>query len=351
MHGLPPARRMSIAHHVDVTLLDTPSPTRFQVWPRRYRVPTIRAVGNKERSDVPKRAIQPTPAFRQAVEDMQAKAGPNTVGLVMRFNEDDSTLRDLWSEGSNAPKHKYNPHAADRPEMWRCDLPGGGSRRANKVGDVRGYHAEEIFIACWPALLRGADLQENQLHCVELALSKSPCYGNSGSSLLRLANAPRYMPVGCSSKLSEFVQSKGRQIEWRIAFLSLNGSDATSYVPIGGFSVDRLMSARERQIADAADRQVRFQSVAAPQMRGHALHLNNRAAVFEMVAPRLNGPARGTLMSMAREEKQAARDLLAGVNQRSIALANQARTLSVGVAQQGIALLEGLPNVDVRRWI
>lgn len=299
---------------------------------------------------MPKRAIQPTLAFRQAVADMQAKAGPNTVGLVMRFNEDDSTLRDLWSEGSNAPKHRDNPHQADRPEMWRCDLPGGGSRRANKINDVRGYHAEEIFIACWPALLRGADLREDQLRCVELALSKSPCYGNSGSSLLRLANTPRYMPIGCSSKLYEFVLGKDMRIEWRIAFLSLNGSDATSYDPIGGFGVDRLMSARERQIADAADRQVRFHSVTAPLMRNRAVRLNNRAAVFEMVAPRLNGPARGALMTMAREEKQAARDVLGRVNQQSIALANQARTLSVGVAQQGIAVLESLPNVDVRRW-
>ncbi|MET3177366.1 UNVERIFIED_ORG: hypothetical protein ABIC43_000505 [Variovorax guangxiensis] len=300
---------------------------------------------------MPKRAIQPTPAFRQAVDDMQAKAGPNTVGLVMRFNEDDSTLRDLWSEGSNAPKHKYNPHPADRPDMWRNDLPNGGQRLANKVNDQRGYHAEEIFIACWPALLRGADLAEAQLRCVELVISKSPCHGRSGSSELRLGANPVYLPMGCSSKLSEFVQSKDRRIEWRVAFLSLNGSDATSYDPIGGPGFDRLMSAREREIADAADRQVRFQSVAAPRMRSHALHLNNRAAVFEMVAPGLNGPARGTLMTMAREERQAARDLLARVNQRSIALATQARTSSVGVAQQGIAVLERLPNVDVRRWI
>lgn len=300
---------------------------------------------------MPKRAIQPTPAFRQAVDDMQAKAGPNTVGLVMRFNEDDSTLRDLWSEGSNAPKHKYNPHPADRPEMWRCDLPGGGSRRANKVGDVRGYHAEEIFIACWPALLRGADLQENQLRCVELALSKSPCYGNSGSSLLRLANAPRYMPVGCSSKLSEFVQSKARQIEWRIAFLSLNGSDATSYDPIGGLDVDRLMSARERQIANAAAQQVRFQSIGAPIMRSFALRLGIRAAATQAHALTQPGNARGPLMAQARADRVLSGNLTAAVDQQSLALQTQARTLSVGVAQQGIAVLESLPNVDVRRWI
>lgn len=300
---------------------------------------------------MPKRAIQPTPAFRQAVDDMQAKAGPNTVGLVMRFNEDDSTLRDLWSEGSNAPKHKYNPHPADRPEMWRCDLPDGGSRRANKVNDIRGYHAEEIFIACWPALLRGADLQENQLRCVELALSKSPCYGDSGSSLLRLANTPRYMPVGCSSKLYEFVLAKDMRIEWRIAFLSLNGSDATSYAPIGGIGVDRLMSARERQIADAAVQQVRYQAVDAPRALEFARLQANMSTLMRQRANQLNGHDKGLLMNEARAENQAAIALRARVQQRSTALQTQARPLSVGVAQQGIALLEGLPNVDVRRWI
>lgn len=300
---------------------------------------------------MPKRAIQATPAFRQAVTDMQAKAGPNTVGLVMRFNEDDTTLRDLWSEGSNSPKHRDNPHPADRPDMWRNDLPGGGPRLANKVNDQRGYHAEEMFIACWPALLRGADLQERQLRCVELVISKSPCHGNSGSSELRLGGNPVYLPIGCSSKLSAFVCGKDMRIEWRIAFLSLNGSDANSYVPIGGLDVDRLMSARERQIADAAAQQVHFRSIGAPIMRSFALRLGRRAAATQANALTLAGNARGPLMAQARADRLAAGNLNAAVAQQSAALLNQARTLSIGVAQQGIAVLERLPNVDVRRWI
>lgn len=300
---------------------------------------------------MPKRAIQATPAFRQAVTDMQAKAGPNTVGLVMRFNEDDTTLRDLWSEGSNAPKHRDNPHPADRPDMWRNDLPGGGQRLANKVNDQRGYHAEELFIACWPALLRGADLREAQLRCVELVISKSPCHGHSGSSELRLGGNPVYLPMGCSSKLATFVCGKDMRIEWRVAFLSLNGSDANSYEPIGGLGVDRLMSARERQIADAAAQQVRYQTINAPRALEFARLQTNMAILMRQRANQLNGDDRGLLMNQARAESMAAVNLRAGVQQRSTALLTQARTLSVGVAQQGIALLERLPNVDVRRWI
>lgn len=235
--------------------------------------------------------------------------------------------------------------------MWRCDLPGGGSRLANKVNDLRGYHAEEIFIACWPVLLQDAGLQEHQVRCVELAISKSPCYGDSGSSLLRLANTPRYLPIGCSSKMSEFVQAKGRHIEWRIAFLSLNGSDALNYVPIGGTGVGRLMSAREREISDEAARQVRFQAIGAPFMRSFALRMSSRAAATQAHALTQPGNARGPLMAQARAERLMAGSLTTGADKQSRDLLDQARTRSVCTAQQGIALLERLPNVDVRRWI
>ena len=65
---------------------------------------------------MPKRPINVSLLLRQAVADMAGQANPGLVGLVVRFNEDDSTIRDLWSEGSNAAKHRHNPHQADRSD-------------------------------------------------------------------------------------------------------------------------------------------------------------------------------------------------------------------------------------------
>lgn len=285
---------------------------------------------------------------------MKAQAGPTLVGLVMRFNEDDSTLRDLWSEGSNAPKHRYNPHVTDRPAMYRYvdDLnPGTGVRTAERVADLAGYHAEELFIACWPALMRGADLREDELRCVEIVLSKSPCHGPTASSKLRLGTTPDYLPIGCASKLASFITAKDMGIEWRIAFLSLAGSDATDYNPIGGTNVDRLMNARDKLQADTAAYQLRYKAVNVPRALEYARLQGNFSNAMRTKALTLQGFEKGELMEQAKKESRQSARLIATVRQRTTELLNQARTISIGTAQQGITVLESLPNVDVRRWI
>jgi hypothetical protein len=302
---------------------------------------------------MPKHAIEATPALREAVNEMKRNATADLVGLVMRFNNDDSTLRDLWSEGSNRPKHKYNPHPADRPVMYRYNNDNSlasGTRAVNKVNDIAGFHAEELFIVCWDALLRGASLREDQLRSVDIVLSKSPCHGGTASSMLRTADMPDFMPIGCSSKLHAFILAKDPRIEWRIAFLALAGSDAPNYDPIGGDGVDRLMNARDRQLADAARQQAQYRTQTAPR-RNVVSELERRFAQQARAdAQGLNGQARGLRIKEGGALDRTANTRDQQTRQQSNTLMRDARTTSIATAQAGITLLERLINVDVRRW-
>lgn len=301
-----------------------------------------------------KRPINVSPRLRQAVTDMAGQANAALVGLVIRFNEDDRTVRDLWSEGSNAAKHRHNPHHTDRAQVTRNvnDLaPNGGIRMANKVGDAAGYHAEELMILCWAALLRGAGLAENQVQSVDIVLSKSPCFGAAASSKLRIVNTGREYGIGCANKLVEFIGQKNANIQWRIAFLALAGSDAPNYNPIGGHGVDHLMSARERQLADAAERQVVHRDVVAPAQLRHANALRARGQTLTAIAPLFQGQARGALFQNGTRLNNQGVQLANQVGQRTTLMFNQARTQSIGQAQHGITVLDQRRNVDIRRWV
>src|ERR1700754_1954474 len=103
---------------------------------------------------MPKHAIETTSALREAVTEMKRDANVDLVGLVMRFNNDDTTIRGLWSEGSNRPQHANNPEHTDRPVMYRYNNDNArdaGMHAVNKVNDIAGFHAEELFIVCWDA--------------------------------------------------------------------------------------------------------------------------------------------------------------------------------------------------------
>lgn len=303
---------------------------------------------------MPKRPINVSHLLRQAVTNMAGQANQALVGLVIRFNEDDTTIRDLWSEGSNAGRHLRNPDQADRAWVRRnrndANL-GLGTRWANKVADTAGYHAEELMIITWPALLRGAGLREDQVQSVDMVLSKSPCYGAAASSKLRLETQGREYGIGCANKLNEFIGTKRRDIQWRLAFLALAGSDAPDYAPVGGGGVDRLMSTRERELAAAAERQVAHRDVVAPAVMRQVGAMRGRAQTLQAVAPLFGGRERGALMTASGAINRQANQAATQVNQRTAQLFIAARTQSIGQAQHGITVLDQRVNVDVRRWV
>lgn len=304
--------------------------------------------------DMAKRPMNVSPLLRQAVADMGGQANPALVGLVVRFNEDDNTIRDLWSEGSNAVKHRHNPHHTDRAQVTRNvnDANVGlGPRLANKVSDVAGYHAEELLIVSWAALLRGAGLAEHQVRSVDLVLSKSPCHGAGGSSKMRVNGIVGEFGIGCATKLGQFIGLRNTNIEWRIAFLALAGSDAPNYNPIGGHGVDRLMNSRDRQLATAAAQQVHHRHVVVPQSQFQVAQHRLAAQTAQNQIAGAIGAAKGVHSNQAKASNRAATVLDQQTQQRSALLFNQARTQSIGQAQHGIALLDQRSNIDVRRWV
>lgn len=290
--------------------------------------------------------------LKDAVGDMREKANPKLVGLVMRFNEDDKTIRDLWSEGARTGKHEHNPPWTDRLQVYRHINDNNlvaGEYPANKVNAVAGYHAEELFIICWEALLRECQLQEDQIGKIDLVLSKSPCHGSSTSSAMKLRGITRYLPIGCASKLASFVTSKDQRIEWRIAFLALAGSDAENYAPIGT-GASRLMSKRELQLAEAAHCKATTLDKLNKELED--LEKKNKTATSFLTdnANTLEGTARNNAYANAKKAKRQVTQKEKEVNDQTGTLSIPARTQSIMQAQQGIAILDRLPNVDVRRW-
>lgn len=303
---------------------------------------------------MPKLPISLSPTLTAAVHRMRGTANIGLVGIVLRFNESDATIRELWSESTGSPANVVNPPSGDREQVYRYNDDNDiarGERPANKVADATGYHAEEILIIAWAALLRDAGLREDQLTHVDIILSKSPCHGVGGTSKLRLHAAAEYLPVGCASKLVEFIRAKSRAIQWHIAFLSLAGSDAASYVPAGGAGVDSIMNTRERELAAAAARQVDYIHNVQPGLERRAAELRTSAQAENTRAATLIDRAKGEAIGAAKKHAKAAQKITTDIRESRTRLYNEARTRSINQAQHGISLLETLINVDIRRWI
>lgn len=304
-----------------------------------------------------------------AVQAMAANANRNRVGLVVRFNEDDTTLRTVWSESPDAVADNANPPNLERRNMWRPindSNPTGPRRLAPKSNDPTGYHAEELLMSAWDAILAGANLG-GPLRTVELVLSKSPCHGPSGSSPLAFGAADPMLPQGCAGKLAAFIQSLNLVhvgVAWRIWFLTLAGSQTDSYARVGVGSPSTHMTAEDRRLANASAAQVayrdsraRLQQIRLGQLHREASDLHRQSMDVKKRLMSADRPQFGHLgrslgahgKAMKKHNRSAGR--IEDADRRQTAtLMQDARYVSVRQAQAGIVKLEMIQNVDCRRW-
>lgn len=297
-----------------------------------------------------------------AVPLMAAGATVQRVGLVLRFNNDDTTVRTMWSESPSTVADVANPPNGDRSPMYRPQsdlLPLGPRRSVPPSNDIAGFHAEELLISAWTAILRDAGILEGNLRNVDLVLSKSPCHGPSGSSPLSLTLGGQLFPQGCAGKLAEFVKTKPRIIRWRVFFLSLAGSHATSYQQ-RGYGFRRLMNEEELELARAARAHVfqrdvldPIQARTAQNWRDASMFAQQRGALIRdsPFLKKTHGKDIGPAFSASKKYGQLSHGVEREREERARELWEQARFSSVRQAQSGISVLETVFNIDCRRWL
>ena len=290
-----------------------------------------------------------------AVTAMASGASRDRVGLVVRWNSDDTKIRTLWSELAFSAGDIANPTPGERPMMFRRNddaNPALGIRSVTPIGDRAGLHAEEILIACWPALLASVHLTDAQVHTVELVLSKSPCTGSQGSSPL-IVN--RSMPgagvvaatqydAGCASKLHTFCGAR-RNIKFTISYLAMAGAHTNDYTAatrgqLGG--VKRFMTNEESALdPDRVNFARSSEALSRHESTAKTIDSQFTAAKTDNNVQALR--ALGSQFAAVKKQANQAKRLVD-------ASVGPARIESLHLAQAGIAKLQSLVNVDVVRW-
>jgi hypothetical protein len=308
-------------------------------------------------------------AFHDAVAAMAESAKDDLVGLVVRFNSNDNHVATLWSEGSRSACGPGNPDAASRPTMFRLNddnQPRKGIRSALAIGDQAGYHAEELLIACWSRILGEFFVAESDLTRVEMVLSKSPCFGERGSSPLIISLQDLYhirYGMGCSRKLYQFIRAKSRAIRWNIYYIALAGAKAGDYTWIG-YSGHRGLMTREELDLDMWRRlRVWYRDNIREDMLSFADFYARLATAGEEEMTAIQGTLQtkppnkaelgkqlGVIKKQVGKDKGQADTIRSKVEAKMKDFFDNARLQSLYNAQRGISLLQSLVNVDVARW-
>ncbi|MGY4494277.1 hypothetical protein [Pseudomonas sp. TE3610] len=159
-----------------------------------------------------------SPTFVKAINAMIHHKKPGEVGLLMRWDNNDSMFWTIWSESySNAPvTPPYRRRPADRLEK----LKNGQIRSCTPC--VLGGHAEEIMIRSWDGYREEVEKQDDPF-VVDLFLTDSPCLDASNA----YADDFGLWPKGCAPKLAKFIKGCGDRIQWNISYLDYYGKFST----------------------------------------------------------------------------------------------------------------------------
>jgi hypothetical protein len=173
-----------------------------------------------------------TTQFKLLFEKMCQTATDVTVGMVLRFDEDDDLCWLFFSEGPSGPVES-NPTYTNRGVVIRYMQKGDNPRAVSSDPNAFGFHSEELMIGCWEKILQEAATRKSASSAyapklVEMILTKSPCYGTKGSLELEVIRSDSKVGKyshGCATKLKQFITGEAKSVkEWRIFFLTLAGS-------------------------------------------------------------------------------------------------------------------------------
>ncbi|HVJ52464.1 MAG TPA: hypothetical protein VM689_08390 [Aliidongia sp.] len=155
-----------------------------------------------------------TDKLRQSMRNLLQEAR-DEVGLVMRFDEDDTTIQTIWSEGYvDVPG--VDQSSLKRIEAERIDLKKSGFQTSDSQPELGG-HAEEIMIRRWAFYEKEYGRQPK---LVDIVLTHSPCWDVSG--ILKIDNSQ--WPAGCGPKLYRLVTERNYVSKWQIAYFKYYGT-------------------------------------------------------------------------------------------------------------------------------
>lgn len=317
-------------------------------------------------------------SLQKTVTAMAGSATDEKVGLVIRWSQDDAKIKTIWSEASGTGVGTGNPTIQDRPAMFRQEVDDVNQWRATSpANDAAGYHAEELMIACWSRLLVQISLQQAGLSIVEMVLSKSCCYGEKGSSPLRLVNQQVGKTYGasCSQKLYTFISELPKKIKWHICYITIAGARAGRYDRIGYGGHRGLMTSEELELDMWRQLHVWYRDEIKPDMTSFAdfwAHLSDLSEqqlkpltekmkgirLIEKEKPgtispeikRTLGRRIGALSKETSGYKNYSDKLKKEIKDKIKNFRKRGRLSSLYTAQRGIDLLQSLVNVDVSRW-
>jgi hypothetical protein len=170
--------------------------------------------------------------FSDAIAAMMERSNDDTVGLVLRWDEDDSKL---WTYYSIQRSPAIPPNITPVPivqfdrKVWNSDqqlyVPGGQTA-------VEGFHAEELVLLSWEGLLNQVRLATPNYYPkkVEIVLSKSPCNGRASSAPIDIMYSNgtfQFATSGCASKLAAFIRAQPVE-KWAIRYYDLAGAKSYS---------------------------------------------------------------------------------------------------------------------------
>lgn len=276
-------------------------------------------------------------SFSNAVQNMISQSTDIVIGLVVRWDEDDSLVWTFWSVGPSKsfPKSASPVFIAPFTRIRRDFLANNSGHEDHHLGlsfDL-GLHAEEVLLLSWENLLnvvrQSKGKPEYYPKRVDLVLSKSPCHGDSGSSPLtiRFSNGVLgFNHTGCAYKLRDFMKSQPVK-KWSLRYFDLAGSKSSS-------------SDTDRHLA--GQNYWRTRSTINPLHQTDIQNWRNfipRKQQGSKVPHRIQ---KGSADRVIEKRHQTRLNELEFIHRGM-------RSMSVAQAQHGIAILEQLVNVDVER--
>ena len=156
-----------------------------------------------------------TPRLRESMRKLLAEAREE-VGLILRFDNDDSSIQTIWSEGY-VDLPGVDPSSLKRIPVVRVDLTKHGYEDSKNNPELGG-HAEEIMIRRWDHMTREYGRTPK---LVDLVLTHSPCFDVSGVMKI---NGSQW-PAGCGPKLFRLVTERPEVAQWNIAYFRYYGTE------------------------------------------------------------------------------------------------------------------------------
>lgn len=156
-----------------------------------------------------------TNTLRKAMRNLLQHNVAGEVGLIFRWNNDDTTIETVWSEGyADAPgKLGFNRQPITRLNQHYA---------ADALQQELGGHAEEIMIRNWEMYKR---YMNKHPQIVDIILTHSPCFDRS--NMFRDAHGTHW-PTGCANKLHKLVNEIDTRVNrWNIGYFAYFGGPAS----------------------------------------------------------------------------------------------------------------------------